>query len=361
MRLTVRAVATALALGFAVYFVARALWWIQTPALPLLMLVAIALYVAVVVIAVLADATRRVRMPLWAGILAMIAAYAIPGMVSFALDPQHRAAPFATTYIGALGLLAVVCVVRRRFVIGWIVLGELAIASSSFLGVLVALELGLVGSIMWVVVAQLLVLFWDRAIADTERLAGIQRAVSAWHATQQVRQRERRLRTQYALAVAGPVLSRTVAAHGMLTDEERLSARLAEGRLRDELRGASLLNDAVRTAIEAARRRGVAVTVFDEGGFDGVDEQRRGEIRDELASVLTGVEEGRVIIRAAHDPNVAVTVVGRAAGGNSSDEDSVSLWHEIPRIAAASGAAESSGARDSSPAGGGEAGGEGPR
>lgn len=237
MRLTVRTVATALALGFAVYFVARALWWIQMPALPLLMLVAIALYVAVVVIAVLADATRRVRMPLWAGILAMIAAYAIPGMVSFALDPQHRAAPFATTYIGALGLLAVVCVVRRRFVIGWIVLGELAIASSSFLGVLVALELGLVGSIMWVVVAQLLVLFWDRAIADTERLAGIQRAVSAWHATQQVRQRERRLRTQYALAVAGPVLSRTVAAHGMLTDEERLSARLAEGRLRDELRG----------------------------------------------------------------------------------------------------------------------------
>lgn len=355
MRRTVRTVATALALGFAVYFVARALWWIEMPARPLLMLVAIALYVAVVVTAVLAGAAHQVRMPLWAGILALIVAYAIPGMVSFALDPQHRAAPFATTYIGALGLLAVVCIVRRRFVIGWIVLGELAIASSSFLGVLVALELGLVGSIMWVVVAQLLVLFWDRAIADTERLAGIQRAVSAWHATQQVRQRERRLRTQYALAVAGPVLSRTVAAHGMLTDEERLSARLAEGRLRDELRGASLLNDAVRTAIEEARRRGVAVTVFDEGGLDGVDEQRRGEIRDELAAVLTGVAEGRVIIRAAHDPHAAVTVVGRAADGSSSDEDSVSLWREIPRIAAASRT------DDSSPAGGGEAGGEGSR
>ncbi|MFB7251702.1 hypothetical protein [Microbacterium sp. NPDC056234] len=337
MRLTVRTVATALALGFAIYFVARALWWIETPARPILMLVAIALYLAIVAIAVLADAARRVRMPLWAGILAMIAAYAIPGMVSLALDQQHRAAPFATTYIGALGLLAVVCIVRRRFVIGWIVLGELAIAASSFLGVLVALELGLVGSIMWVVVAQLLVLFWDRAIADTERLAGIQRAVSAWHATQQVRQRERRLRTKYALAVAGPVLSRTVAAHGMLTDDERLSARLAEGRLRDELRGASLLNDAVRAAIEEARRRGVAVTVFDEGGLDGIDEQRRGEIRDELAEVLTGVDDGRVIIRSAHDPSVAVTVVGRAAGGSSADEDSVSLWHEIPRVAVASG------------------------
>ncbi|WP_460797607.1 hypothetical protein [Microbacterium sp. GXF0217] len=334
MRRTVRTVATVLALGFACYFAARALWWIETPAYPALMLLSIGAYLTIVIVAVLVDAARLVRMPLWAGILALIAGFAIPGMVSFALEPQDLTAPFATWYIGAMGLLAVVCIVRRRFVIGWIVLGELAIAASSFLGPFVALELGLVGSMMWVVVAQLLVLFWDRAVADTERLAGIQRAVSAWHATQQVRQRERRLRTQYALAVAGPVLSRTVAAHGILTAEERLEARLAEGRLRDELRGASLLNEAVRTAIEAARRRGASVTVFDEGGLDGIDEQRRGEIRDELAGVLTGVDEGRVIIRAAHDPNVAVTVVGRAAAGNSADEDSVLLWHEIPRTAA---------------------------
>ena len=331
MRLTVRAVATGLALGFAVYFAARAVWWVETPVPPLLVIAAIVGYLAVVVIAVLADAGREVRMPMWVGVLALVAAFAIPASVSIAFEPGMRAAPFATWYIGALGLLAVVCIVRRRYVIGWVVLGELAIASSSFLGVFVALELGLVGSIMWVVVAQLLVLFWDRAVADTERLAGIQRAVSAWHATQQVRQKERRLRTQFALAVAGPVLSRTVAAHGMLTEEERLSARLAEGRLRDELRGASLLNDAVRAAIEAARRRGVAVTVFDEGGLDGVDETRRGEIRDELAVVLAEATAGRVIIRAAHDPAIAVTVVGRAGAGDSSDEDSVALWHEIPR------------------------------
>ncbi|NKF32558.1 hypothetical protein HER21_39715, partial [Pseudomonas sp. BGM005] len=103
-----------------------------------------------------------------------------------------------------------------------------------------ALALGLVGSAMWAAVAHLLVMFWDRAVRDTERLAGIQQAVSAWHATQQVRQRERRIRTQFALAVAGPVLSRAVATHGALDAEERLEARLAEGRLRDELRGADL-------------------------------------------------------------------------------------------------------------------------
>lgn len=166
---------------------------------------------------------------------------------------------------------------------------------------------------------------------DTERLAEIQQAVSAWHATQRVRQRERRLRTQFALAVAGPVLSRVVAARGVLDEQERMDARLAEGRLRDELRGADLLNDAVRNAIEAARRRGVVVTVFDEGGFDGIDETRRELIRDELAVVLSRAQTARLIIRSARDPRVAVTVVGRAGSRASGDDDAVDLWHEIPR------------------------------
>lgn len=139
------------------------------------------------------------------------------------------------------------------------------------------------------------------------------------------------MRVQYALRIAGPVLTRTVASYGQLTGPERLEARLAEGRLRDELRGASLLNDCVRDAIQESRLRGASVTVFDEGGLDGIDEDRRAEIRDELASVIAGADAGRVIIRSARDERVAVTIVGRSGAGDSSDEDSVGLWHEIPR------------------------------
>ena len=257
----------------------------------------------------------------------------IPVLVTLSLDPLTRTAPFATWYIGALGLMGVVCIVRRRFVIGWLVVAVLVATSSAYLGFFVALSLGLVGSLMWVVIAHLLVIFWDRAVRDTERLAGIQQAVSAWHATQQVRQKERRLRTQFALAVAGPVLSRTLASRGALNDEERLQARLAEGRLRDELRGADLLNDAVRDAIEDARRRGAVVTVFDEGGLADVDEERRATIRDELARVLRDADAERWIIRAAQDPLTAVTIVGRAGAGGQSDDDAVDVWHEIPRDA----------------------------
>ncbi|MGY1552276.1 hypothetical protein ACW5CM_10890 [Microbacterium sp. A588] len=331
MNRSVRSIATALAVGFAVYFAARAVWWIVQPTAPLVMVAAILLYLIVMLATVLMETSGGIRMPLWWGVVAVVASSVIPTMVSASLQPTHRTEPFATWYIGALGLLAVVCIVRRRPIAGWLVLLVLTVASAVHLGFVVALELGLVGSIMWTLVAQLLVLFWDRAVRDTERLADIQQAVSAWHATQLVRQRERRVRVQYALATAGPVLARTVASHGRLTPEEQLAARLAEGRLRDELRGASLLNDAVRTAIQQARLRGSAVTVFDEGGLNELDELRRAEIRDELAEVLSRADAGRVIIRAAQDARTAVTVVGRSGAGDSSDEDTVGLWHEIPR------------------------------
>nr|WP_314843808.1 hypothetical protein [uncultured Microbacterium sp.] len=330
MTWTVRSVATSLAVGFAMYFAARGLWWIEQPTAPLLMIVAIGLYLVIVYVAILWDSAASVRMPMWVGVAAVASSVLIPVLVTRSLHPASLTAPFATWYIGALGLLGIVCVVRRRFVAGWLVVLVLVVASSAFLGLVKSLALGLVGSFMWVVVAHLLVMFWDRAVRDTERLAGIQQAVSAWHATQQVRQKERRLRTQFALAVAGPVLSRAVSARGALNDRERLRARLAEGRLRDELRGAELLNDAVRDAIQKARRRGAVVTLFYEGGLDDVDEARREVIRDELASVLRDADADRWIIRAGRDPLVAVTVVGR---GGASDDDAVDVWREIPRSA----------------------------
>ncbi|MCC2030154.1 hypothetical protein KEC56_11620 [Microbacterium sp. YMB-B2] len=331
MNRSVRSVATAIAVGFAVYFAARAVWWTVQPSAPLLMVAAIVLYLVVIIASVLVDGPIGVRLPAWWGGIAIATGIVVPVLVSASLLPAHRTEPFATWFIGGVGLLAVVCIVRRRPVVGWLVMVVLIVTSSIYLGPLIALELGLVGSIMWAVVAHLLVLFWDRAVKDTEHLADMQRAVSAWHATQLVRQRERRVRVQYALGAAGPVLTKTIASGGQLTDDDRLEARLAEGRLRDELRGASLLNDAVRGAIHDVRLRGTAVTVFDEGGLDELDESRRDEIRNELADVISRAQAERVIIRAARDAQTAVTVVGRTGAGDSSDDDAVGLWHEIPR------------------------------
>lgn len=331
MRLTVRIVATALALVFACYFAARALLWTAPPPRPLLVVLAVVVYLASFAVIAIVGAGRAVQMPRWAALLALGSAVAVPQLTNLGLDPGTLLAPYATWYIGSLGLTGVVCIVRRRPLAGWLVLLLLTIASTAWIGFVDALGLGLVGSTVWMVIAQLLVTFWHRAVRDTDRLAGIQQAASAWQATQIVRQRERRERVQYALTVAGPVLTRVIETRGDLSDDERRAAHLAEGRLRDEIRGGELLNDRARAAIESARARGASVTVFDDGGLNGLDEQAKDRIRDELAEVLADSTSARLIIRAPKDARIAVTVVGRTAAGESSDEDSVELWHEIPR------------------------------
>jgi hypothetical protein len=331
MRLTVRMVATGLALVFACYFAARALAWTTPPPRPMLVLLAVAIYLASFAVIAIVGAGRSVQMPRWAAALALVSALAIPQLSNLGLDSADLRAPYATWYIGSVGLTGVVCIVRRRPWAGWLVLVLLTLSSTAWIGFLQALGLGLVGSTVWMVIAQLLVAFWRRAVRDTDRLAGIQQAASAWQATQIVRQRERRERVQYALTVAGPVLGRVIETRGELSPDEKRAAHLAEGRLRDEIRGGELLNERARAAIESARARGATVTVFDDGGLEGLDEHTKGRIREELADVLSGSSSARLIIRAPKDARIAVTVVGRSAAGASSDEDSVELWHEIPR------------------------------
>ncbi|GAA4477631.1 hypothetical protein [Microbacterium panaciterrae] len=333
MRLTVRIVATVLALIFSLYFAARALWWTSPPARPILMLLAVLIFLATITVIAVSGSSRRTLMPRWAAAAALVAAIAIPELTNLGLEPRSLRAPYATWYIGSVGLIGVVCIVRRRPVVGWAVLGVLTVSSMAWIGLPDALGLGLVGSAVWMVVAQLLVAFWGRAVRDTDRLAQIQQAASAWQATQIVRQRERRERVQYALHVAGPSLSRVIEKRGNLSEGERRTAHLAEGRLRDEIRGGELLNERAREAIERARARGASVTVFDDGGLNGLDESVKERIRAELADVLADSSSARLIIRAPKDERIAVTVVGRSAAGESSDEDSVELWREIPRDA----------------------------
>lgn len=335
MNLSVRSVSTALGLGFCAYFVARGLWWTEQPETPQLLIAALAAYLVLMVVAILVDGREVGRMPLWLAVIVTVAAAVIPALASAALSPQMREEGFATWHIGAVGAMCVVCVVKQRPVFGWVGLALLAGSAMGWMGPGNALRLGLVGSIVWMLVAQLIVLLWGRAMRDTEKMADIQRQVTAWNSIERVRRSERRRQIRYALAVASPVLGRVITSGGRLSESERLEARLAEGRLRDELRGASLLSDAVRDAIELARRGGASVTVLDEGGLADIAEGRREEIRAELAEVLATAGALRVIVRSAADPHRAVTIVGRDRCGEHSDEDAVAFWHEIPREKAA--------------------------
>lgn len=98
------------------------------------------------------------------------------------------------------------------------------------------------------------------------------------------------------------------------------------------MRGRVLLDDAVRARLEAARRRGAAVTVLDEGGLDGIDDAGLQRIRVELAEALDQARSDRLYIRTSSHPQIAVTVVGRSRPtGDAGADDQVDLWREISR------------------------------
>jgi hypothetical protein len=98
-----------------------------------------------------------------------------------------------------------------------------------------------------------------------------------------------------------------------------------------------LLTDAVRTAVQRARERGILVTLLDEGGLDDLDEPTRDRVLSHLAEAVAASNADRIIARtAAEGSPVAVTVVGlREPEGEVHAEDTddleVEFWLEIPR------------------------------
>ncbi|AZS36127.1 hypothetical protein CVS47_00727 [Microbacterium lemovicicum] len=340
---SVRSVLVGLGIAFIAYFALRALWWVGAPTPPnSLALAALTLFLATALLCLLwtaptatvAAATEEDAEagsgggPLhpWACALALATAAILPTAMAFAVGPDARLRPYYAWILGGVGAIMTIVMSRRRPWIAWIGMIILTVGVVAWMGPAEPWGLGLIGSYIWVVVAQLMVLSLDRAARDTRRLTVLQRATSGWQASQTVRQRERRVQVQRALAVAGPVLTEAVASGGVLSEEERLEARIAEGRLRDELRGPRLLDDAVRDGIDAARRRGATVTVLDEGGLDDAPEAALELIRRELAETLSTSRSERVIIRTSPHESIAVTVVGRSADGGSED---VELWQEI--------------------------------
>ncbi|MGP3535496.1 hypothetical protein ACTU3I_11930 [Microbacterium sp. RD1] len=344
--MTVRSIVSAIAVAFTAYLAARGLWWPRGDVdHPWIIFLALPLYLVVTWLWVAWGARRPAKAPrgavparqssppLWAAALALAVAVIVPNAVLFAVAPSSRTQPFATWVIGGVGALMTIVMVRRRPWVAWIGLALAAASVSLWIGILPALSLGLVGSIVWVAAAQLLMIALDSAARDTVQLAELQQAASAWQASQAGRQRERRVQVQRALQAAGPILGRTIETGGNLRPPERLEARLAEGRLRDELRGPRLLDDIVRAELESARRRGITVTMLDEGGLEGLSEPELVTIREELARILESASSRRLIIRTSPHHQTAVTIVGRSGDGDGlSDEDSVELWHEIPRV-----------------------------
>ncbi|MEN2738072.1 hypothetical protein ABCS02_09790 [Microbacterium sp. X-17] len=334
---SVRTVLTVIGLAFTAYLAARGLWWSGPVATPWLMVAAVLFYLAVSWLWIFWGWQPRRSsppppVPVWGVVLALAAAALVPNAAFASVSADVFRAPYVTWMIGGIGALMTIVMVRGRPIIAWIGMAMLCASCILWIGVLDTLSLGLIGSVVWVVVAQLALIFLQRAARDTARLTELQQAASSWQAVHASRALERRAQVRRALVEAGPLLSKTIAMGGALTSEDRDAAQHAEWRLRDELRAPRLLDDAVRDAVDALRRRGSTVTVLDEGGLDDIEDAALLGIRHQLADALRSATSPRIFVRTSPNARVAVTIVGRAASSDGlTDEDAVELWREISR------------------------------
>ena len=323
---------------FSGYHVILGLYSLNEPASSVPILVAMGLYVVATTASLWPSSPMRMSLPL--ALFNVAVSAALPLIVGSQLDGSSGNLGYATWYVAAIGALMTITATRKRPQLALLGVVVLVIHSVIWAGVSELGGLGVIGSVVWVVAAAGLSRALVKASRDARQYSRAEREASGWHAAQEAHLYERQVRLTQTMRLAMPMLRRISESNGELTAEEQQECRFLEAAIRDEIRGRSLLNRAVREQVMAARRRGASVTLLDEGGIDDLGGVALDEVLGTLALALEQTSADKIIVRtAAGSATVAVTVVGlsspdpavSALGPDSASDDEVNLWLEIPR------------------------------
>jgi len=300
--------------------------------------IAMALYAGATVLSLLQIGPAR--MPIWIAIINVVVVVAITLLVTSQLDPS-KSNGYGTWYVAAVGTLMTITSTRRRHTFAWIGVGFLVVQTALWAGPGDIVGIGVIGDVVWVGVSNAVSLGIVKATRDGQRFAQAEREATDWQAAQEAHVFERQFRLDQTSMMSIEMLQTIQATGGELTDEQRQECLHLEGGIRDEIRGRKLLNDAVRTQVMSARRRGATVTLLDEGGIDDLGDDDLERVLNRLAAAINKTDADRVIARTVPEgSDVAVTVVGLRTVGDGSasalgqealEDDEVDLWLEIPR------------------------------
>lgn len=326
-----------LAALFSAYHVLLGLYSINQPAGSVPILVAMGLYIVATFASLWPGSPMRMSLPL--ALFNVAVSIAIPLIVGSQLEGSSDSLGYATWYVAAIGTLMTITATRKRPQLALLGVGMLVVHSVLWAGVGAIADMGVIGSVVWVVGAALLSRALVKAGRDARQYARAEREASGWHAAQEAHLYERQVRLTQTMRLAMPMLRRIIASSGQLSEADRQECRLLEAAIRDEIRGRRLLNHMVREQVMAARRRGASVTLLDEGGIDDLNGADLENVLNALATAIGGTNADKIIARtSAESTTIAVTVVGlispeptvSALGPDSSGEE-VDLWMEIPR------------------------------
>jgi hypothetical protein len=336
-----RGLILSLAALFSGYHIVLALYSLNAARSPEPVLLAILLYAVATVISLWP--TSPARMSLWHGFFNVAVCIAIPVLVGSQLDGAAPDNGYATWYVAAVGTLMTITATRRRATLAWVGSAALVGHTIAWAGPGALASMGVIGSVVWVMVAVMLARALAKAGRDARQYGLAEREATEWRAAQDAHLYERQVRLAQTVRLAAPMLRRIIDCNGALSDGDRQECRYLEGAIRDEIRGRRLLNDAVRREVMSARRRGATVTLLDEGGIDDIGGAELEAVLDTLAEAMAGTTATTIIARTAADgAGTAVTVVGLSspdprlsALGQDSPDEEVDLWLEIPRVSSA--------------------------
>lgn len=242
----------------------------------------------------------------------VLALCAVGAVLMFVYLPAETGAPFAHWHLGAITLILVVLAARgqiRSAWLGYTVLAALAVCWAVETGQSPMVGFDLVirhaGTLL---AGTLFVVGLDRTEGTLQVLNQRDSAQASRNATTVAAIDEREAELVRVNLLARPTLQRLAAPYA-LTEAERAQCLLVEASLRDAIRGRSLFVEPVITAVNAARRRGVQVTMLDDSGESQPDSPAAFAVT--VAEVLDTVAHGRITVRVlpADRPDVATLVV----------------------------------------------------
>ena len=254
---------------------------------------------------------RELRMPRPLALVGLLISVFVPLLVNFTLDESDYGT-VATWYVSGVSILMAICAVRQEKTIAWLGTAFLTVQVFIWGGANTLFDSGIAGAIALVATAHAISVEMGNSAKQTVsylQTATLTQAAAAAEAS--IRQ-ERSERLTKTLRGALPMLEKIAA--GNISAADRIEAAILEAELRDEIRGRTLINTKLKSSVRQARSRGVEVVLLDEGGFDGVPEPERDDLRSRLADELDRIESGRVTIRSPREDSSRVTFVASRKG-----------------------------------------------
>lgn len=248
----------------------------------------------------------------------LIAAMLSPLAMAAATRADHVDNP-TTWHVAGIATLMAIIALRQHLVMAWVGVSIMAVQVLTWGGIEMLFNAGIFGALMLVAAAHaasIILATTSRAVIEFREQA---LETTAATAARTAARNERQVRVEKALEVALPFLNKIENLEGKLSEVEKRQALGLEAQLRDQIRGRHFDSPELLVEISAARERGVEVQVLDDGGLELLEESQRERILSEVATHVSKVETGKLVLRSVADEKWIVTVTASQPGAEVPD------------------------------------------